>query len=253
MGTIISVINQKGGIGKTTFVLNAAYEIAQHGKKVLIIDNDPQSNATSVLCPDDVEIAHYLHECYGDPKESLLDKIILKSEIFEVDFIPSCILLAEVEISLNTKFGREVYLKKILQPIKDKYDFIIIDCGPSLGVLTANALTAADKFIIATRPEKFALNGIEMVLDTVKIIKEDLNPDLKLAGVCITWMPNTNIAKKHLSSIFDYFKDKLFKVEISCSKDIEEAHTALKPLSKYKECKTAKQYKDLIKEILPCL
>lgn len=247
MSKIIAAVNQKGGIGKTTLVLNIAYALSNQGKSVLIVDNDPQGHATSVLIPDETEINNFINDIYTN-KSSAKD-IIIKSEAFEVDCLTSNIYLADVEMQLINKFGRETHLKKAIQSLK--YDYILIDCGPSLGMLTVNALVACDFYIIATRPERFALGGIDLVQRTVGMIKEELNPPLDLLGVCITWMPHTNIAKQHRQELVEYFKTKMFKTEIGQNKDVEEAHTYKKPVAKWNpKCRSARQYFELAEEVI---
>jgi chromosome partitioning protein len=248
MSKIIAAVNQKGGVGKTTLVLNLAFQLSLLGKKVLIVDNDPQAHASSVLLPDtDDDTTPYINDIYlrADPAT----KLILHNPVFKVAFLAANIFLADAEMQLISKFGRETHLKRALASLK--YDYIFIDCGPSLGMLTVNALTAADNYIVATRPERFALAGIKLVQETVKLIKEELNPDLALLGVCITWMPHTNIAKQHRQSLVDTFKEKMFQAEISQNKDVEEAQTNRVPVSKWNpSCKAAQQYAELVKEVL---
>lgn len=247
MSKIISMVNQKGGIGKTTLTLNIAHELSKQNKKILLIDNDPQGHATSVLSPDETLIENFINDVYMAKNSA--KTLITKSEAFGVDFLASNIYLADVEMQLINKFGRETHLKKSLQSLD--YDYILIDCGPSLGMLTVNALVASDAYIIATRPERFALGGIELVERTVRMVKEELNADLELLGVCITWMPHTNIAKRHRQELINYFKEKMFNTEIGQNKDLEEAHSNKKPVAKWNpSCKSAKQYYELAQEVI---
>ena len=188
MGKIISLANQKGGVGKTTTTINLAASLAVLEKKVLIIDADPQANATSGLGFDLKNIQSSIYECIVDEVEA--EKVILKTDIANLDIIPSHIDLVGAEIEMLNLPNREKVLKSAIEHLKESYDFILIDCSPSLGLITVNALTASDSVIIPVQCEYFALEGISKLLNTIKIIKSKLNMGLEIEGFLLTMYDN---------------------------------------------------------------
>lgn len=249
MGKIIAVANQKGGVGKTTTTVNLGTILAKKGKRVLLVDADPQGNATSGIGIDkSVELSTYDLLVADDPA----NRIIIKTEINNLYICPSNINLAGAEVQLVSMMSREQRMKEKLQQVKSKFDYIFIDCPPSLGLITLNAFTAANSVLIPVQCEYYALEGLGQLLNTVELVKKHLNKSLVIEGALLTMYDiRTNLSNQVVKEVKKYFDDKVYKTVIPRNVRVSEAPSYGLPITIYDpHSKGARSYEKLGREFL---
>ncbi len=249
MGKIISVANQKGGVGKTTTTVNLATILAKRGKKVLLIDADPQGNATSGLGLDkDLEPSTYDILVNETEFEDAMQKTIIKN----LKVCPANMDLAGAEVELVSMMSREHRLKEKVDIIKDRFDYILIDCPPSLGLVTLNAFTASDSVLIPVQCEYFALEGLGQLLNTINLVKKHLNKDIRIEGALLTMYDiRTNLSNQVVKEVKKYFDNKVYKTVIPRNVRLSEAPSYGMPITEYDpRSKGAKSYIKFAKEFL---
>ena len=249
MGKILAFVNQKGGVGKTTTSVNLSAAFAEMGKRVLLIDCDPQGNATSGLGieKDGLELSIYDALINDTPME----EIILQTQ-FGLDMVPSVMDLAGAEVELVNLDDKQYRLKKAVELIKDKYDYILIDCPPSLGHVTLNALTAADSVLLPLQCEFYALEGLSQLLSTVQLVQEQLNGDLRIEGLVLTMYDSrTNLAEQVVEEVKTHFPDMVYATKIPRNVRLSEAPSFGKPIFAYaSSSKGAQAYMSLAEEVI---
>ncbi|MBC8413989.1 MAG: ParA family protein [Nitrospira sp.] len=250
MGKITAIANQKGGVGKTTSAINLAASLSMAGKRVLLIDTDPQGNSTSGLGIDKTTMESSLYDLYSGAKS--IDEIILDTKLKNLKIISSNIELIGAELELSNREGRELLLKTSLATIRDRFDYIYIDCPPSLSLLTLNALVAADSLLIPMQCEFYALEGISMLMHTFELIKESFNPELEIEGILLTMFDNrVSLANQVKAELTNHFGDKVYKTVIPRNITLAEAPSHGKSVIQYDmRSKGAQSYWELAREIL---
>lgn len=249
MGKIVAIANQKGGVGKTTTSVNLSSSLAKKGKKVLLIDTDPQGNATSGLGVSK-ELEYSVYDVIVNETE--MEKAIKKTKTKNLHICPSTINLAGAEVELVSMMSREHRLKEKLDLVKDNYDYIIIDCPPSLGLITLNTFTAADSVLIPIQCEFYALEGLGQLMNTINLVKKHLNKELKIEGALLTMYDmRTNLSNQVVKEVSKYFGNNVYKTVIPRNVKLSEAPSYGMSIAEYdSRSKGAKSYEKLAKEFL---
>ncbi len=250
MARIITICNQKGGVGKTTTAINLSSYVALTGKRVLLIDADPQGNATSGIGLDKAKVEQSLYNVLLNQKP--LSETILSTQVPNLFITPSNLDLTGVEVELVGAIGRDFRLKKALEPVKGLYDFIFIDCPPSLSLLTVNALTACDSMLIPIQCEYYALEGLSQLMTTINLVKDHLNPDLNIEGILLTMADfRTNLTGEVITEARNFFREKVYNTVIPRTIKLSESPGFGKPIVFYDKASIgAKKYEELSKEFL---
>ncbi len=250
MGKIIAVANQKGGVAKTTTAVNLGAGLAVLGKKVLLVDMDPQGNATSGLGIDKNQTQRCIYDALINDLPA--SGIIQETAVDNLSIIPATIQLAGAEIELVPMVAREMKLKRALLPIKSKFDHVIIDCPPSLGLLTLNAMSAADSLLIPIQCEFYALEGLGQLMNTIKLVRKHLNPMLNIEGVVLTMFDvRTNLSAQVADEVREHFKSRVFNTVIARNVRLSEAPSYGQPIILYDpKSKGSENYMDLAREVV---
>ncbi|MEK3979452.1 AAA family ATPase [Psychrobacillus sp. FSL K6-2836] len=250
MGRIIAIANQKGGVGKTTTSVNLSACLAYLGKKVLLVDIDPQGNASSGVGVNKGEIQQCIYDVLID--DVSVKETIQETKVENLYIVPATISLAGAEIELVSTISREVRLKRALQEVQDLYDYIVIDCPPSLGLLTINSLTASDAIIIPVQCEFYALEGLSQLLSTIRLVQKHLNKNLSIDGVLLTMFDaRTNLGIQVIEEVKKYFQDKVYKTIIPRNVRLSEAPSHGEPIIIYDpKSRGAEVYLELAREVI---
>ncbi|MGI6563775.1 MAG: ParA family protein [Clostridia bacterium] len=250
MSKIIAIANQKGGVGKTTTAVNLSACLAMHKKKVLLLDNDPQGNSTSGFGINKDQLKHSVYDVLIN--EVPIDDCIVDSMIETLKVCPSNIQLAGAEVELVSLISRETRLKMALDEMNSEFDYVIIDCPPSLGMLTLNALTAADTVLVPIQCEYYALEGLSQLVETIRIVRKHLNKNLEVEGVVLTMFDaRTNLSIQVVEDVKKYFKNKVYRTIIPRNVKLSEAPSHGLPIILYEpNSKGAESYMELAEEVI---
>lgn len=250
LGRIIAITNQKGGVGKTTTSVNLSACLATLGKKVLLIDLDPQGNASSGVGVKKGELESCIYDVLIDDED--IKSVIQQTKLENLYVVPATISLAGAEIELASAISREIRLKQALAGIKNHFDYILIDCPPSLGLLTINALTAADAILIPVQCEYYALEGLSQLLSTVRLVQKHLNKELMIDGVLLTMLDaRTNLGLQVIEEVKKYFQEKVYKSIIPRNVRLSEAPSHGEPIIIYdRKSRGAELYLELAREVI---
>jgi len=250
MGHIIAIVNQKGGVGKTTTAINLSASLALGEKEILIIDSDPQGNSTSGLSIQRDEVPFSMYDIYAE--RATASEAIIKTEVSRLSIIPSTVDLLAAEVELIERNDRERILCNALHDIKEEYEYIFIDCPPSLGLLTLNALVAADSLIVPVQCEYYALEGLGMLTRTISMIKNSLNPDLFIKGILLTMFdPRNSLSHQVANEVRKHFGETVFQTVIPRNVSLGEAPSHGKPVMLYDyKSRGSQSYLELAKEML---
>ena len=247
---VIAMCNQKGGVSKTTSSINIAGALSQYGRRVLIVDFDPQGAATVGLGINANTVEDTVYTALFNPRMDVHD-VIRHTDFENLDIMPANIDLSAAEVQLVTEVGREQVLAGVLRQVKDEYDVIIVDCQPSLGLLTVNALTAADGVIIPVAAEFFALRGVALLMQSIEKVQSRINPSLEVYGVLVTMFTHTLHCDEVLQRIYEAFQGKVFHSVISRSIKLPDSTVAAAPITIYApNHKTAKEYREVARELI---
>lgn len=250
MSKVIAVFNQKGGVGKTTTNVNLSASMGKMGKKILVLDLDPQGNTTSGYGIDKSSVENTIYEVMLDKLD--IRKAIIKTEFDNIDIVASATELSGAEIELTTMEDREFILKTALESIREEYDYIFIDCPPSLGMLTINSLTAVDSVLIPIQCEYYALEGVSQLMETIKLVKSRLNPELEIQGVVLSMFDGrANLSIQVVEEVKRYFKGSVYTTLIPRNVRLAEAPSHGKPVIYYdSKCRGTEAYMDLAEEFI---